>query len=544
MMHDTIESCSNYSMFVSHNNQPTINVYKSIKLFNYSIVIFHSLFEKGITMRFAYTLSLLILTGYIGFTQTVAARTNEDTKKGMNSLKVEFSTNRIHGLFNFLQAISDQGAWQSPSIKEIFQSSEYNNEVAQQKLSLFVRSNLNLIYDLETGTPYRPARRQIWQLFVMKATQSNSLEDFKERTFGLISNKDHEKIFTALQYFEPIYEKLIWKPEVANLKGLISRASARAKEVEFNQSFAKVLNFFDADWDLSVPFKVYFSPIPNDSGYAVATPQGNILTFSTTSALSTDEQLSIVFHEMVHILFENQSISIKQNLERRFLESRLPTKSHAYHLLDEALATSIGNGWFYKSLMGELDKDDWYATPYINGQAKAIYSLIEKYLTSGRTIDDAFVDEYLALHSEKFPKSHLEITNLFANTSVLASDKIMNHEMLYPMYFNNFNFLRSIETFSPLTNYSDVSKHFQQLSTRILLISSKAELEDIKVSFNHKKNDKIDLNYKSGVIHYYQDSQGVMNFTIMIEKLEDYERAMIELKEIEYLPNTIGQIDF
>lgn len=74
-----------------------------------------------------------------------------------------------------------------------------------------------------------------------------------------------------------------------------------------------------------------------------------------------------------------------------FTDTITPYTKFAYHYIDEALATALGNGYAYKALAGEIDSADWYNDAYINAYAKAIYPLVEEYVDSKKQMDKAFI---------------------------------------------------------------------------------------------------------------------------------------------------------
>lgn len=126
-----------------------------------------------------------------------------------------------------------------------------------------------------------------------------------------------------------------------------------------------------------------------------------------------EQRMDVVIHELCHYLFSRVPRERLAALEAGFVaraaagDASVPA---AYNLLDEALATTFGNGIVIRAFMTPAAYDtllatdrSLYANPWIDGAAKATLRWIEPWLAQGRAIDDpAFAARYVAALDSAF----------------------------------------------------------------------------------------------------------------------------------------------
>lgn len=108
--------------------------------------------------------------------------------------------------------------------------------------------------------------------------------------------------------------------------------------------------------------------------------------------------LGVVFHEFCHALWKHKSALSERMIRRAIDEHPLPAAAAmAGGLLDEAIATAFGNGWFrYHQYGEEALKGQWYADEMVSSFGKLVYPLVVEYIEQGRVIDENFVRFALA----------------------------------------------------------------------------------------------------------------------------------------------------
>ena len=432
-------------------------------------------------------------------------------------------------------------AYTSQTLVEIFQGSEFNNAEAGELLQDFSQLNLGYSYELASQSKYRHKAIQIRDLLVMSGARSKNIDDFSERTFGLLPNKDHKQLIDALKYFEKAYSVLIWNPSQAFLKKNLVDITKRAAQLDMATKFQQVSNLYEAEWNYAIPFEIYISPIPKTSGHKMATPQGNVLSMLILDGQDLESQLSIIFHELVHILYDNQSPDLQLSLENWFMQSASSYKAKAYQIFDEAMATAIGNGWFFKYVIGKLDDQDWYYTPYVNQQAKSIYKLVENKLSTAGKLDAKFVEQFINQYQANFPGSHLEVENFLANTTFLCEQGRCPQEQIANVFFKHLKFLRSFNTIEPMSSEEKQKELSESINTQIAVVNNREQLKALSHLFPW--TTELNSQGKQAFLLTNLSDEGVVQLVYFIKDMQFFEAATLKLLSLRKISDTPAIID-
>src|SRR5690606_20735626 len=127
--------------------------------------------------------------------------------------------------------------------------------------------------------------------------------------------------------------------------------------------------------------------------------------------------------EIYHNIYDGQPLELKQKIQFWFKNNNSQNSQYALLLLNEALATALGNGYVYEQLNGKPDESDWYNMKYINLMAKQMYPLVKEYISQKKSMDENFVDQYIALYDNHFSDWINELDNLFSNRFVIADNR-------------------------------------------------------------------------------------------------------------------------
>ena len=63
-----------------------------------------------------------------------------------------------------------------------------------------------------------------------------------------------------------------------------------------------------------------------------------------------------MMHETYHIVYDEQSLEVKTEIDTYFKENKSKCSGYAYQLMNEVLATVLGNGYVYEKLNGKVDE--------------------------------------------------------------------------------------------------------------------------------------------------------------------------------------------
>lgn len=301
------------------------------------------------------------------------------------------------------------------------------------------------------------------------AVKSNDINDFSERSIGFLPISEHQKLFKILKLSEKYYDDLVWENYKAKNETQIRNLEKFQEDAQ--NLFLKFNHFYQSSWTKEIPFYVTLYPIPLKNGTSTATPHSNVLTIgSMTEVDDTNGNLGIIMHEMCHVLYDEQTIELKQNIENNFKENKSPYSKLAYSYLDEALATALGNGFAYKYLNNNvLDSHDWYNNTTINRFAKGIYPIVENYLNSKKTIDKEFINQVILKFGEIFPDSIYEYDINLNNLGIAANE---GENYIFDYFFKYFEG-NSINLSTPINETQTLDYIKNADKTQLIIVNNK-----------------------------------------------------------------------
>lgn len=141
------------------------------------------------------------------------------------------------------------------------------------------------------------------------------------------------------------------------------------------------------------------------------------------------DKLDVIVHELCHFFFENATESKFASMQREFESFGKIEARAAYNLLDEGLASTLGNGLINKLIMDKKEWEIYYAKPqsfynsyHIDKTAKSIFPWMEGWIKNNRTLFDAeFVKRYI-FSMEQALGGELGAPKLLLNELVFVAD--------------------------------------------------------------------------------------------------------------------------
>ena len=193
----------------------------------------------------------------------------------------------------------------------------------------------------------------------------------------LFFNKYLDKLY-------PRFEKIIWEK---TSKGLIYRKnklSKLMKQKNFDNIVRKILHFYGVKENDIGTIHVAFYPISygrNINAYSM----GNIESIGIFVGRSQNLIWTLsatILHEIAHTIYAKSNF-----VQKIFLTIKDKTRKKN---INEVLATAIGAGWGYNSLINKYPTKAWYANKKYDKYGKMIYPKIKQYINNGRVIDKEF----------------------------------------------------------------------------------------------------------------------------------------------------------
>ena len=366
-----------------------------------------------------------------------------------------------------------------------------------------------------------------WDLLCVAAISSNTNDEFLTRIIGIYPNIDYLKLKHVITEADVFYDQFIYTKYKLNIDDKLRELQGLSPKL--NELFEKFKTFYGSSWDKTMPFNLTIYPIIGRQGQTTATPHANSLEMGIlTQEEDVFELLSIGMHEMSHVLFEEQPLFLQQQIDSLFTDTITPYTKLAYHYIDEALATALGNGFAYKELAGELDSAEWYSDFYINAYAKAIYPLTEEYVNNNKQMDQSFVLKAMGLFKETFPNAPYDFEPLLMKTDVYFEDDSANiiNDMENTLH-STFR-VYSSSTGVPLSDKENILSIKKSKETQVIVLHKNQlqNLAKLKLIF---KNLVALPNHKNMLISFLDKNKRA----VIIIVAENKEKAMEGIKNLK-----------
>lgn len=366
-----------------------------------------------------------------GFFEKMPSSALTDADKDV--IKIVYS--KPFALLKFLETTTGHHGT-SHTFREQIDSSKVLQQAAFKEL---VKSYNTLHLDYTWSRQEYPEKRKhttsTWDLICVAAISSKTNTEFFSRMIGVIPSDDYLKLKRVITETEPFYDAFLFTAQQGAIQSKAAELSTHAPAL--NQLFDRFKTFYGSSWDKSVPFNLSIYPIFGKQGETTATPHANSLEMGfLLEHKDSYDMLAVGMHEMCHVLFEEQPLTLQKNLDSSFTARKDPYAAFAYRYIDEALATALGNGYAYASLSMKPDTGSWYADYYIDHYAKALYPLVKDYLDAHKQMDSDFVLKAVAVFKQTFPDALYDTDALMMRSDAYFED---DHESVIDPMINTLH---------------------------------------------------------------------------------------------------------
>lgn len=390
-------------------------------------------------------------------------------------------------VFVFMQNLSEN--YPKNVFKTEFQKSKYNTDNYKNIISNFDKLSIDYSYAFD-GFPYgSKIPMQTRDILKKNLIETTNLNDFKLRSIGIIPNNTLSTLTEMILTFTPIYNELIYNPNKIKFEKQLFEISKYSEEHKIEDFFETGLLFYNSNWDNSIPFEIAFYPLPDSQSFTAQAFYNNFISAIQINLKDYKDLFSVMLHETFHIIYDEQSLEVKNDIDKYFKESKSKNSNYSYQILNEVLATALGNGYVYEKIDGKTDSNEWYYHQYIDLLARKIYSLVTDYVSQKKAIDRNFIDNYIKIYDENFPNWINELENIMAYRYVISENQ------------DDFNLIRktfwyrsSEENDTEITENS-IEKMQKSPLTKVIIVSknNNEKLNLIKNKFAQLKN----WNFKS-----------------------------------------------
>jgi len=353
-------------------------------------------------------------------------------KSSAQDVQFETKFSEPFAVFQFLNSISSK----SPDniYKKLFARSDFAGKPYSDLVARFDSLNIDYDYDFTDYPAGQKIGIDVSNLLSRNLILCNGIQDFKIRSLGLVPNEKLLSLIDLLKQFTPVYEALVYDSSKARFNEQLQAISDLLKATNINYYFTESLQFYNSAWDLSIPFIFCFYPLPHSMGFT-ATAVSNVSMSPLADSLNDYKVLlSIMLHEVSHILYDERSRSLWNQTEEWFSSNPSKVNRYANSLFNEAMATAVGNGYLASQLNGKEDTTHrWFGIKYISMMAKTAYPLVKEYITSRKPMDRDFVNRYIQLYQEHF-SDWLYDPQYLMRGRLLLSEKASDFDILRRFY--------------------------------------------------------------------------------------------------------------
>lgn len=393
------------------------------------------------------------------------------------TFKANIKYSKLTATYNFIQKLSDY--YPDNEYKQIFKNSSYNTPHYLRLIAQLDTLSLQESLPFQ-GYPY--GQKQPFQtisLIEKNLINSNTIDHFISQTFGIIPNDQFFAFTNILSNFVPVYQELIYLPNKTDFDNKVKELALFVETVDLHQYFETGLRFYGTEWDSLVPIDIAIIPTLGEGGFTATAFLNNAISEVPLNFKHNDILFCVLMHEIFHLLYDGQSLKLKQEIERWFTQNPSVNSQYAYLLLDEALATALGNGFVFEGFTNETDKEDWYNVKYINLMAQKIYPLVKDYINNKKTIDQYFIDKYIAAYDNHFSDWTNELDHILTYRYILSENR------------NDFKYFRqkyryaSKSVYHTEINKTNLESLKQSPITKVVILSENSgeKLELVKNTF-------------------------------------------------------------
>lgn len=431
-----------------------------------------------------------------------------------------------------------QGLWK----KEFSKTSE-EEALVKNWGSLMGRYRQSVDFN-ESDKPAIASRNEGVQLSTklrIASFQSDNMKDYFSRLDLVVLPSDREKFEEVVRHFYPAFEKWWRKTALPKGKGFAKETESLLKRPDISKKLKQYAHFYEANLpeNYEVHFNLFYRP---DSDESTAGQQ--IENYSVAEFLPIEkpvDRVDVIIHELCHFFYRSSPDERFVSLQKSFEANGKPEARGAYNLINETLATTLGNGLINKL---NMDKKRWekfssksqsfYFNYHIDKAAKAILQWMEDWLKDNRTLyDSQFVEKYVSTLEKEFG-AELTAPKLMLNELVLVSDnkfsgkfrdtvrKVIRASSMYASE-GEWSDERTLKSYKELPNLSALiiihPSNINQLKEKGLLNNS--DFDSFKKSLKEKGQLIFGFNRNPNVPSYVISAPNYEEAVKLVEKIGD-----------------------
>ncbi|MFK8053753.1 MAG: hypothetical protein AB8F65_12375 [Woeseiaceae bacterium] len=204
-----------------------------------------------------------------------------------------------------------------------------------------------------------------------------------------------------VEHFSQRFEKRWQSQDATHLARLKLGLASIEKDPGIRRLLNKIETLFDSDESSDTPSILLVATRSPEAGSLATLDTSRIFVESPVNE-SAANRFPVIVHESIHWRQSRMSRQQQALLINAFLVSESDCTLAAYHLFDEVVATSIGNGVIEQALNSKDGYERYLALPLsfygdhnIDTISKQLSPIVENYIDAGKRLDPDFVHAYL-----------------------------------------------------------------------------------------------------------------------------------------------------
>lgn len=333
-----------------------------------------------------------------------------------------FRVSRMTNLLYALDCLSDLHVCSRSAFAASWQAAEWtaddDSALVAWKLFHHPRGSLGdraAQVDPPLPLPYHP--RSVANAVLVAGYGARDLDDYAARLAPMVSAAEAAQAREIVARFESRASDR-WQATRAGLVAALDEYTALAARPDVRVLTASIARLYRVPASgLRQTFELVARP--RHASDSNARQLGDLAVVEITIGEDVTHKFAVVSHEMFHAWLGASPIDDQLALVKRFASSSDPIAAPAYGMLDETLATALGNGLVARAVAPA--EYGWRArTPrglyndrLIDAIAKALLPALEARLAAGASVfDDDFAPEYLRAVHTAFPDGLPPIAHL------------------------------------------------------------------------------------------------------------------------------------
>jgi len=232
---------------------------------------------------------------------------------------------------------------------------------------------------------------------------SSTLDMFSERLGLLMHSADVGEVTFALTHFLARFEEW-WgggpSEQLAEFRHEL-RVALDRQGLEFIPAVAKL---YGVDIESRpLPVVVHLMARPLNESPINGRMFENHAVIEVLQNEVAEQRIGVLVHEIAHFFFGSAPLILHRQRLDGALRAGDSRASAALGIMNEAIATAIGNGIVEEKIRGEdfqkyfEGERSFYDEPQIDAAAKAIFPLVREYIDETRPMDERFINQYFKL---------------------------------------------------------------------------------------------------------------------------------------------------